>query len=155
MTDDVEREKLKKFFSDFRAEESDSPRIVANLALVFGVFDGFHDGHKFFLAEALKRTDELLVVVAPDRAVETLKGKKPRIPFVERARAVSEYDNRIRVLEGDDEQGSWKVLKNAQPDVVFLGYDQTAIADELKKMKIRFDFIESHDPHIHKSSLLS
>ncbi len=154
MTDDVEREKLKKFFSDFRAEESDSSRSTTNLALVFGVFDGFHEGHKFFLREALKRADELLVVVATDTAVETLKGKKPKTTLSERMRAVSEFDNRVRALSGDDEQGSWRVLKNAQPDIVFLGYDQTAIADELKILKIRFDFIGSHEPHIHKSSLL-
>ncbi|MBY0539134.1 adenylyltransferase/cytidyltransferase family protein [Patescibacteria group bacterium] len=125
------------------------------VALVFGVFDGFHEGHKFFLKEALKRTDELLVVVASDIAVEILKGKSPRVLFVERARAVSDFDNRIRTIQGDDEQGSWSVLKNAQPDIVFLGYDQTAIADELKKMKVRFDFIEPHEPHVYKSSKLA
>lgn len=125
------------------------------IAIVFGVFDGFHEGHKFFLKEALKRTDELLVVVAPDVAVLKLKGKNPRAPFLERARAVSDFDNRIRTIQGDEEEGSWRVLKNAQPDIVFLGYDQTAIADELKKMKVRFDFIESHEPHMYKSSKLA
>lgn len=124
------------------------------VALVFGVFDGFHEGHKFFLREALKRTDELLVVVASDAAVQILKGKTPRVAFSERAHAVSDFDNRIRTIQGDDEQGSWRVLKNAQPDIVFLGYDQTAIADELKKMKVRFDFIEPHEPHVYKSSKL-
>jgi cytidyltransferase-like protein len=125
------------------------------IALVFGVFDGFHEGHKFFLKEALKRTDELLVVVASDVAVEALKGKQPRISYQDRSRAVSDFDGRIRVVLGDDEQKSWRVLKNAQPDIVFLGYDQTAIADELKKMKIRFDFIEPHEPHLYKSSKLA
>lgn len=124
------------------------------IALVFGVFDGFHEGHKFFLKEALKRTDELLVVIASDVAVQTLKGKSPRMSFSERARTVSDFDNRIRTIQGDDEQGSWRVLKNAQPDIVFLGYDQTAIADELKKLKVRFDFIESHEPHVYKSSIM-
>jgi cytidyltransferase-like protein len=125
------------------------------IALVFGVFDGFHKGHKFFLSEALKRTDELLVVVASDAAVEVLKGKKPRAPFLERSRVVSDFDNRIRTVQGDDAQGSWIALKNAQPDIVYLGYDQTAIADELKKMKVRFDFIDPHEPHMFKSSMLS
>ena len=125
------------------------------IAIVFGVFDGFHEGHKFFLKEALKRTDELLVVVAPDVAVLKLKGKNPRVPFLERVRAVSDFDNRIRTIQGDEDEGSWKVLKNAQPDIVYLGYDQTAIADELKKMKVRFDFIESHEPHMYKSSKLA
>lgn len=124
-------------------------------ALVFGVFDGFHEGHVFFLKEALKRTDELLVVVASDAAVQKLKGKTPRASFTERARAVSDFDVRIRVLTGDDEQGSWRVLTNAQPDLVFLGYDQTAIADELKRLKVRFDFIAPHEPHLYKSSILS
>lgn len=124
------------------------------IALVFGVFDGFHEGHQFFLKEALKRTDELLVVVAPETAVLKLKGKKPRVSFLERARAVSEFDNRIRTIEGDDEEGSWNVLKNAQPDIVLLGYDQTGIADELKRLGVRFDFVAPHEPHIFKSSKL-
>jgi cytidyltransferase-like protein len=125
------------------------------IALVFGVFDGFHEGHKFFLREALKRADELSVVVAPDAVVEKLKGKKPKVSFPDRVSAVSEFDNRIRALQGDAEEGSWYVLKNAQPDIVYLGYDQTAIADELKRLNVRFDFIAPHEPHMFKSSMLS
>ncbi len=123
-------------------------------ALVFGVFDGFHEGHKYFLREALKRADEVIVVVAPDDVVQYMKGKTPKNSVSERLRAVSDFDNRIRAVEGDKIQGAWKVLINAQPDIVLVGYDQTAIADEMKKMGVRFDFIDSHDPHIHKSSLL-
>jgi cytidyltransferase-like protein len=123
-------------------------------ALVFGVFDGFHEGHKYFLREALKRADEVIVVVAPDDVVQHMKGKTPKNSVSERLRAVSDFDNRIRAVEGDKIQGAWKVLINAQPDIVLVGYDQTAIADEMKKMGVRFDFIDSHDPHIHKSSLL-
>lgn len=123
-------------------------------ALVFGVFDGFHEGHQYFLREALKRADEVIVVVAPDDVVRRMKGKTPKNNVSDRLRAVSDFDNRIRAVEGDKIQGAWKVLINAQPDIVLVGYDQTAIADEMKKMGVRFDFIDSHDPHIHKSSLL-
>jgi cytidyltransferase-like protein len=124
-------------------------------ALVFGVFDGLHDGHIFFLRECLKRSDELLVVIAHDEAVLKLKNKAPRVPFSERMQAVLNFDNRIHAIPGDLEEGSWRVLINAQPDIVFLGYDQTRIADELKKMRIRFDFIESFQPSVFKSSLLT
>lgn len=124
-------------------------------ALVFGVFDGFHDGHKYFLKEALKKADEVIVAVAPNGVVQKMKKKTPKKDIVERLQAVSDFDNRIHAVVGDEEQGSWKVLINAQPDIVLIGYDQTAIADEMKKMGVRFDFIQSHDPHIHKSSLLA
>ena len=45
--------------------------------MVFGVFDGLHEGHKYLLTEAAKLCDELVVVVTLDEAVATLKGHLP------------------------------------------------------------------------------
>ncbi len=45
--------------------------------VVFGVFDGLHEGHKKFLTDAAARCVELIVVVAHPKAVLTLKKKYP------------------------------------------------------------------------------
>jgi cytidyltransferase-like protein len=42
--------------------------------MVFGTFDGIHDGHRYFLNEAKKFGDKLVVAVAKDTTVKTLKG---------------------------------------------------------------------------------
>jgi len=42
-------------------------------SMVFGVFDGLHEGHLFFLDEAQKYGDNLIIVVASDINVKNIK----------------------------------------------------------------------------------
>ena len=42
-----------------------------------GTFDTIHPGHLYFLSEAKKYGDKLIVVVARDETSEKMKGKKP------------------------------------------------------------------------------
>lgn len=122
--------------------------------MVFGVFDGLHEGHKHFLAEAAQKCGELFVVVATDEVVEELKGHYPENMYERRVRALREFDPRLHILPSDDIMGSWEVLENVRPDIVFLGHDQEAIAEELRQRKMRFVFLEAHYPEQFKSSLL-
>jgi len=46
------------------------------IVLVFGTFDGLHDGHRFFLTEARKLGDRLIASVATDEIVERIKKQK-------------------------------------------------------------------------------
>jgi cytidyltransferase-like protein len=43
------------------------------VVMTFGTFDVFHPGHRFYLAEARKLGDRLLVIVALDSTVEKIK----------------------------------------------------------------------------------
>lgn len=96
--------------------------------LVFGTFDGLHDGHRFFLREARSRGDYLVAVVAPDRAVRELKSREPRAPHeVRRAAILSEHLADEAVI-GDEEQDSWEVLNRHQPALICIGHDQDALA---------------------------
>lgn len=124
-------------------------------ALVFGVFDNLHKGHEYFLGEALKKTENLFVVVTRDEIVQTLKHKVPKYPLSERIARIQELDTRFHVVPGDEVLGSWEIFKKYPVDVVFLGYDQMALAEELKKQGITYEFLSSHFPEIHKSSLLN
>jgi len=54
-----------------------------------GVFDLFHIGHLNILRQAKEMCEYLIVGVSTDELCESYKGKKPIIPFVERAAIVN------------------------------------------------------------------
>lgn len=122
--------------------------------VVFGVFDGLHEGHKYFLNVALSSVEKLIVVVAPDSAVLSLKGKKPQHALQERMKRILELNSLLTVVAGDEKEGEWSVIRKEQPDIVFLGHDQADIAEELTKLDVTFQYIGAHEPERYKSSIL-
>ena len=122
--------------------------------LVFGVFDGLHLGHQYFLTEALKQSDKLIVVVTLDEVVERLKKRWPAKPLAERVAKIKEYNSSLVVVPGDLVLGQWQVLKDNFYDIIWLGYDQEGIAKELDKLKVTYEFLEPYQPEVYKSSLL-
>lgn len=101
--------------------------------LIFGVFDGIHDGHMHFVNEARKHGDHLVAVVARDSVVKNLKGELPKQNEVERIEALLKVPEVDLVLLGDGEISTYNVLKEVRPDIVFLGYDQEALKKDLDK----------------------
>ncbi len=122
--------------------------------MVFGVFDGLHPGHEFFLTAAARNCGELVVVVTTSEAAALLKGRIPRQDISERIAAIKSYGQDFIVVAGDAVPGSWKVLKDHSPDVIFLGYDQHGIARELDRLGFAYRFVESFKPEVYKSSLI-
>ncbi len=122
--------------------------------MVFGVFDGLHAGHRYFLTEASRRCKRLMVVVTPSETVRVLKGRLPHRTYEERAKAIRLFDPKLDIISGDTVLGTWTVLEKHPPEVVFLGYDQQTLADELTKQQVPFVTLDSHYPEKHKSSLL-
>ena len=130
--------------------------------LIFGVFDDIHEGHMSFIKEAKEQGDHLVAVVARDSMVEDMKGKTPKYNEVDRIKALLEIPEIDLVLLGDKDIGTYNVLKEVKPDMVFLGYDQQALFDSLKD-SIKSGFLEkieimhgkSHKPEIFHSSILN
>lgn len=128
--------------------------------LVFGTFDGLHDGHRFFLREARKLGNRLIVAVARDSVVKELKGRVPRKPLQERLAELRASGLVDEAVGGDTQLGSWDAVKTHSPDIIALGYDQTRLEKELRayvqkgNLSIRLVQIGAHRPHIHHSSLL-
>lgn len=122
--------------------------------VVFGVFDGLHEGHKYFLNEALGNVETLIVVVAPDSAVRTLKGKQPTHTLEERIQAVRALNSSFTAMSGDEAKGEWSVIHSEKPDMVFLGHDQQDVAEELTKLGVSFQYLGAHEPERYKSSIL-
>ncbi len=122
--------------------------------MVFGVFDGFHPGHQFFLSQARARCERLVVVVALSEVVERMKKRPPLYSYEERVARIKEFDSSLTVVPSDPGLGDWQVLKNHQPDIVFLGYDQVALGQALADIAMPHAFIDSHYPEKYKSGLL-
>ncbi len=101
--------------------------------LIFGVFDGVHDGHLYFINQAKKQGDQLVAVVARDLIVEKIKGKIPNNNEVERINNLLKIPEIDLVLLGDLETGTYNVLKEVDPDVIFLGYDQNKLKEDINK----------------------
>lgn len=100
--------------------------------MVFGTFDGVHEGHREFFKEARRCGDYLIAVVAQDHIIEHLKGRLPNINLAERFENLKKEDSVDEVIIGDKDLGSWEIVKMQRPDVIALGYDQHALKVDLE-----------------------
>lgn len=124
-----------------------------------GTFDIIHPGHLFYLSEAKKYGDKLIVVVARDKNSEDFKGKAP-------ANSEKERLEKVRMLNIIDEAvlggngNIFDIVEKIKPDVVCLGYDQNVkkqeVEDELRKRSIKAEVIriDAYLPNVYKSSRL-
>lgn len=97
--------------------------IMPKRVLVFGTFDLLHPGHLWFLNEARKYGNELLVVVARDARVRGHK-QKPVFNQNERLALVRSLKPVDHAVLGDL-PGRWEIIKKLKPDIICLGYDQS------------------------------
>lgn len=117
--------------------------------MIFGVFDGFHEGHRYFLNEARKYGDYLIVTVAQDSEVELLKNKKPQFSLSNRIEKINDSKIAQLVVAGDVNHGSWNIITTHKPSLVALGHDQHALKKVLK-MHIDSHSLEIKLKHIPK-----
>lgn len=101
-----------------------------------GVFDILHPGHLYYLEEAKKLGDELVVVVACDSTVkrykhEPITNETMRLSMV---KALKPVDKAVLGYEGD----MYRIVKELKPDIIVLGYDQIhneeKIRDDLTRL---------------------
>lgn len=100
--------------------------------MIFGVFDGLHDGHRFLIEQAQKYGDQLIIVVTPDDTVKFMKDKIPHYPLMERIMMLEKEYPKAEVITGDSKKGMWTPIKKYQPQTIVLGYDQNALCSALK-----------------------
>ena len=101
--------------------------------VVFGIFDGVHDGHRDFFRQAKEYGDELIVIVGRDASALDLKGKQPQHSEEERIELVKQEQFVDEAVLGDEEQSSYHVFDELKPDAVCFGYDQQELGEDLKK----------------------
>lgn len=124
------------------------------IVLTFGTFDKFHPGHEYFLTEAKKYGDRLIVVIARDHNVEKLKGKLPHDTEDIRQANVAKYTAVNEAMLGrSDFSQRYSVIDEVQPQVICLGYDQ-ALDFKSPSPNIQVIRLKAFHPEQYKSSLL-
>jgi cytidyltransferase-like protein len=108
--------------------------------LVFGVFDGIHNGHRDLFRQARLHGNYVVVAVAPDNIVQQLKHRLPKLKLAERIEGIAHEPCVDEAVAGDELLGSYNVIKSHCPDIVALGYDQKELREDLEERKEDFDF---------------
>jgi cytidyltransferase-like protein len=128
--------------------------------LLFGAFDGVHDGHRDLFRQAKLRGDYLVVAVAPDNIVQQLKHRLPKLALADRIENLVHEAGVDEAVAGDELLGSYNIIKSHAPDIVALGYDQKELRGDLEARKDEFDFdfeiivLEPYQPEQFHNSLL-
>ena len=105
--------------------------------LAAGVFDLLHYGHIRYLEEAKKIGGEnakLVVIVARDETVRSLKGSDPIIPEDQRRAVIEALKVVDEALLGFENMDLARVLLQVKPDIVVVGHDQEAIKAQVEKI---------------------
>jgi FAD synthetase len=105
--------------------------------LAAGVFDLLHYGHIRYLEEAKKIGGEnarLVVIVARDETVRSLKGSDPIIPEDQRRAVIEALKVVDEALLGFENMDLARVLLQVHPDIVVVGHDQDAIRAQVEKI---------------------
>tara|TARA_B100000315_G_C14154224_1_gene397086 strand:- start:20 stop:442 length:423 start_codon:yes stop_codon:yes gene_type:complete len=128
--------------------------------VVFGIFDGVHEGHRSLFSQAKQHGDELFVIVGRDSVSLKLKNKTPKFAQEKRVALVQRENNVDQAVLGDEEQSTYTALKESNPDVICLGYDQEALEQDLKRWlskegrDILLYRMEPHQPEKYHNSFL-
>ena len=85
--------------------------------MCFGTFDLFHRGHEFYLREARKLGDYLVVVVALDETVRAVKGRPAENDQETRLRNLQKLGLADKVIPGNHGD-KLKVVEAEKPDVL-------------------------------------
>ena len=130
--------------------------------LVFGTFDGLHEGHKDFFRQAKEQGDYLVVVVGRDSTVERVKKQLPKQNENTRLDAVQKNELVNEARLGNEGVSPYIVVGEIKPDVICLGYDQIDFTDklaaELPKLglgHVKIHRLEAFQPEKYKSSIFN
>lgn len=119
--------------------------------MIFGTFDTVHKGHEFFVREAQKYGN-LILVVARDSNVYKFK---PRLVHSEneRLKTVQKAFPDARCILGE-KNDTYGVIKHHRPDIICLGYDQNSFDAglEAKFPDIKVVRLSAFQPEIYKTS---
>lgn len=130
--------------------------------LVFGTFDGVHQGHlnMFKQARRLSKNPYLIVSIARDKNVLRIKNKLPFNKENTRKKIVEETGIPEKVILGSLKNYLEHIVKES-PDYIALGYDQIHYTENLKKdlknlgLSPKIRRLKPYKENIYKNSLLN
>lgn len=128
--------------------------------VVFGIFDGVHEGHRALFRQAKTKGADLVAIVGRDAMSIRLKGRAPRLSEASRLALVQREADVDGAVLGDAEPSQYKVLRDLAPDVVCFGYDQDRLSRDFERWRRENRWeIEVHtllpfEPEVYHTSLL-
>ncbi len=130
--------------------------------LVFGTFDGVHQGHlnMFKQARRLSKNPYLIVSIARDQNVLRIKNKLPFNKENKRKKLVEATLLPDKVILGSLNNYLEHIVKES-PDYIALGYDQIHYTENLKKdlkdrgLSPKIRRLKPYKENIYKNSLLN
>lgn len=127
--------------------------------VVFGTFDPFHPGHKYFLEQAQTYGDDLVVVVTCDSMIRELKHRLPYQSENERMTILQQHG--YQAVLSDPVLGSYQVLQTLRPEIICYGHDQNELANDLRSRleaeeipKCQLIQLQAYQRQIYSSTLL-
>jgi len=142
-------------FEQLGLAEYEKPR---TRAMAFGTFDYLHRGHLNYFQQAKEYADELYVVVARDETVKRVKNETPSHSEDERLRKVQALPIVHKALLGNLDD-PYLVIRDINPQVICLGYDQRSFTDGLAPALTRLKLhpkivrLSPYHPERYKSTL--
>lgn len=127
--------------------------------MVFGAFDILHPGHVNFFEQAKKFGDHLTVVVARDTTINQVKKHTPQNSQDNRLSAIQSQPSVDQAVLGYEDD-KYRIIREIEPDVICLGYDQVAftelLEDKIKEFGLRTRVVrlDPFFPEKYKSSKL-
>jgi FAD synthetase len=115
------------------------------IVLASGVFDLLHMGHVKFLEAAKKaggKYSKLIVIVARDRTVEKIKGRKTIIPENQRCALINSLKVVDEAILGYETLDIAEVINKIEPELIVLGHDQKVMKKSVE------NYIENNDVNI-------
>ncbi|WP_288745607.1 bifunctional D-glycero-beta-D-manno-heptose-7-phosphate kinase/D-glycero-beta-D-manno-heptose 1-phosphate adenylyltransferase HldE [uncultured Bacteroides sp.] len=147
----IDRSRLKEILFTLHAKQQ-------KVVFTNGCFDVLHKGHVFYLQEAKKYGDILIVGLNSDASVKRLKGdSRPINKAIDRA-AVLEALKCVDLIVIFDEDTPYNLIKEVQPDVLVKGGDyevENVVGREFSKKVVLIDFQRGYSSTniIHKLEL--
>ncbi len=135
-------------------------RSKIKVVLAGGVFDIIHPGHVYTLKKAKSLGDILVVVVARDKTVIKMRGRKAVNDERLRLELVSNLKPVDLAILGS-ERDFFEVIEKVKPDIIALGYDQAhderEFIEEGRKRGLEFKVIrlDTIYPHLKSTKLKS
>jgi len=108
-----------KFFSKIKKWKKNNFKIgVCN-----GCFDYLHEGHKYLIKQAKKKTDKLILLINSDSSIKKLKGKfRPYENLKIRKKKLIKLKE-VNLVLSFNQTTPLRIIKRIKPDLIFKGSD--------------------------------
>lgn len=132
--------------------------------LIFGTFDGIHEGHRSFFGQARALADApyLIASIARDVNVVKIKGRMPDESEQERLTKIKNEPLVDLAVLGTTNDNYLEHIVELRPDIIALGYDQNGtmytedLENKLRQVHCNAQLVRcaAHMPEVYKSSKL-